>query len=71
MFETALNHIPLAVAFVAILILHLFRLEVRLTAVSRQHSPTKRPRFPFGNREMNGEMVLVDPDGRITRSRRR
>lgn len=71
MFDTALNHLPLAVAFIAILVAHMFRLEEGISPVSKQRIPKMRPRHHFGNREMDGEMVLVDPDGRITRSRRR
>lgn len=71
MFESALNHLPLVIAFIAVLVIHLFRLEVRIAAASKPHSPRQRPRFPFGNRQLNGETVLVDPDGRISRSRRK
>jgi hypothetical protein len=69
MLDTALNHLPLCVTFVAILIAHMFlRLEARISQTRRVRS--RSPRH-FANPEMRGETILVDPDGRVSRLRRR
>lgn len=65
MIDTALNHLSLVVAIVALLIAHMLRLDVCVSSVKkRAHLP-----HTFAHREMDGELVLVDPDGR--RSSRR
>jgi hypothetical protein len=70
MLDTALNHLPLSITFVAILIAHMFlRLEARISQTSRARSRCPRPRF--ANPEMRGAAILVDPDGHVSPPRRR
>lgn len=71
MLDTALNHLPLVVAFVALLIAHLFRLEARISPAAKRRTPSLRPQPTFAHREMNGDLVLVDPDGRVSRRNQR
>ncbi|MFZ0394456.1 MAG: hypothetical protein WCF17_02065 [Terracidiphilus sp.] len=68
MLDTALNHLPLVVAFVVILIAHMFRLEERISPAKKKRARALRPGPIFASRRMNGETVLVDPDGRVSRS---
>jgi hypothetical protein len=71
MLDTALNHLPLVLAFVALLIAHLFRLEERISPVAKKRFPSLLPQPIFAHREMKGELVLVDPDGRVSRPKQR
>lgn len=71
MMDTALDHLPLVLAFIALLIAHMCRLDERISAVVNRRSRAARPPRTFAHREMNGELVLVDPDGRVSRRRRR
>lgn len=75
MTDTALNHLPLVIAFITLLIAHMFRLDElvfgtigRRARLARQASRVRRK---FARCEANGDVVVVDPDGRITRRRGR
>lgn len=61
MLDSASNHLPLALTFVGLLIAHMFRLDERIASTSKRKLSARRT---FGHREMKGDLVLVDPDGR-------
>ncbi|HUY95986.1 MAG TPA: hypothetical protein VMU71_11830 [Terracidiphilus sp.] len=69
--DTALNHLPIALAFLALLIAHLFRLAERISPAAKKRAPSRRLQPAFAHRERNGDLVLVDPDGRVSRPRQR
>jgi hypothetical protein len=69
MFDTAANHLPLAVTFIALLIVHMLKLDACVSSVTRRKRYA-RPR-PVFSHETEGELVLVDPDGRRSRRKRR
>ena len=70
MFDTALNHLPLALTFLALLIAHMFRFEERVSPIAKKPIPSLRPQPIFAHREMAGDLVLRDPDGRVAGRRR-
>lgn len=68
--DSVLDHLPLVFAVVAVLIAHMCRLDELVFSVGRR-ARAARPQRAFSHRETDGELVLVDPDGHVSRRRRR
>jgi len=71
MLDTALNHLPLALTFVTLLIAHMLRFEEIVSPVPNRRTQSLLPQPVFSHRQMNGETLLVDPDGRASRLNKR
>ena len=68
MVDPATHHLPLVITCIVLLIIYMFRLDEHI--LPRRRRPARR-RPTFAHREMNGELLLVDPDGRVSRRRKR
>ena len=74
MLESASDHLVVVFLSLALLLMHMFKMDVRVATPSARRLPRQRtPRRTFSHSALSDEsapIALIDPDGRITRCRR-